>query len=170
MPAQRFACTPGGTIARGRRRLRLLLVSLCGSMLVATAVVWAQGRFATGVVPLLVAGVAWTAWRMSGDLDLLWLELDRGRLVVRMRRQRREVELGGACARRLDADERLHLERLASSAGVTASTGGFDSSRLGEFDLHAGDLRNAVLVETADARLVVTPDEPDAFVAAVRTT
>jgi hypothetical protein len=167
MAAERFACTPGGAIARGRRRLRLLFAGLGGALLAATLLAWAQGRLVAGLLPLVVAGVVGTAWRMSGDLDVLELELADGRLAVRMRRQRREVGVRGARARRLDAGERRHLERLATTAGVTASTGGFDSSLLGEFDLHAADLENAVLVETEADRLVVTPDRCDDFVAAL---
>jgi hypothetical protein len=168
MPAQRFACTPGGAIARSRRRMRLLFAGLGGTLVAAALLAWAQGRLAAGILPLVVAGIVRTAWRMSGDLDVLELELADGRLTVRMRRQLRAVAVGGARARRLDPEERRHLERLASSAGITASTGGFDSSRLGEFDLHATDLENAVLVETEEERLVVTPDRCEEFLAALR--
>jgi hypothetical protein len=144
-----------------------LLVGLAALMLLVAAAVWATAGWWSALLPLLTATLPWIAWRMSGDLDALWLELEDRRLVIQMRRRRQSVALVGARARRLDEDERRHLERLASSAGVTASTGGFDSRLLGEFDLYASDLAHGVLVETADERLVVTPDDPAELVAAI---
>ncbi len=172
MASRRFPCTAGGAIARGRRRLRWLLWGLTGLMLASTVAVWGSGRVLAGLVPLAVAAVPWTAWRMSGDLDVLFLELEGARLTVRTRRRRFDFDLGdpaGARARPLDAEERAHLERLASTAGLTAGSGGFDSRRLGEFELHASDLANAVLIESGDLRLVLTPDSPAEFCAALRT-
>jgi hypothetical protein len=168
MTARRFPCTPGGAILRGRRRLRLLLVGLTLLMLaVAAATWWGAGRFWPGLLALLVALVPWTAWRMSGDLEPLWLELDRGRLTVQMRRRRERLPLAGATARRLDPDEVEHLERLATTGGVAAGSGGFESHRLGEIDLYASDLSHAVLVELGESRLIVTPDDPEGFLAAM---
>jgi hypothetical protein len=85
---------------------------------------------------------------------------------VKARRRRLDFDLGDPAAvraRPLELDERRHLEGLASTAGLTAGTGGFDSQRLGEFELYASDLANAVLVEGGDLRLVLTPDAPAAF-------
>ncbi len=163
----RFRCTPGGSIAAGQRRLGCLLLGLAALMLgVAGAVLWG-GRVLPGLLSAGVALVAWTAWRMSRDLAPLWIEAASGRLVVQTRRQRLEVPLDAATARRLEPDELAHLERLASVGGLVAGTGGFDSHRLGEFDLYASDLGNAVLVEAGDHRLIVTPDDPDGLVRAL---
>jgi hypothetical protein len=108
------------------------------------------------------------AWRMSGDLDLLGLDLADGRLTIQMRRRRERFTLEGAAARRLTAEEIAHLERLATNGGVTAGTGGFESHLLGELDLYATDLANAVLVDLGEeARLVVTPDDPEGFLEAL---
>jgi len=164
---RRFPCTAGGAIARGRRRLRGLLVGLALLMAGVGAATLAFGRIGAGVLALLVALAAWTAWRMSGDLDPLWLELEGDRLAIQMRRRRERFPVAGAAARRLDPDETAHLERLATSGGVTAGSGGFESHRLGELDLYASDLAHAVLVELPERRLVVTPDDPEGFVAAV---
>jgi hypothetical protein len=78
------------------------------------------------------------------------------------------VPLAGAVARRLDPAEVRDLERLATLGGVTAGSGGFESRRLGEIELYASDLRNAVLIESGEERLVVTPDEADRFVESLR--
>jgi len=166
--AIRFPCTVGGAIAEGRRRLGWLLGGLALLMLgVAVWMAWTERVF-PAILCVMVAGVAWTSWRMSGDLDPLWLEVDGESLHLQLRRKRVSSPLLAPTARRLSDGEIAYLTGLTSRAsGIVAGTGGFDSQRLGEFNLYASDLSRAVLVETGESRLIVTPDEPDAFVAAV---
>jgi Bacterial PH domain len=154
-------------VARGRRRLAALLLGLAGLMAAVAVATLAAGRPWPALAATLVAGVPWLAWRMSGDLDPLWLELDDGRLTVQMRRRRERFEVAGAAARRLTGEEIAHLEGLATTAGVVAASGGFDSHRLGEITLTASDLAHAVLIDLGETRLVVTPDDPAAFLAAL---
>ena len=136
-------------------------------MLAVAAAAFAYGVRWPALFALLVALIPWTAWRMSGDLDPLWLDVDQGTLHLQLRRRRLRHPLAGAEARRLTPEEIAHLERLAASGGVVAGTGGFDSRLLGEFDLYASDLGNAVLLDLGETRLVLTPDGPDAFLAAL---
>ncbi len=162
-----FPCTPGGRIAAGRRRLRTILgiVGLT-ALTVAVLAAW-LGR----VVPALLAGgagmMALFAGRMSGDLDPIGLVITGDRLTIRMRRRRETLPIRGVAVRRLDAEEIEHLGRLATLGGVTAGTGGFDSHRLGELDLYASQLDNAVLIDRGETSAVVTPDEPEAFIDAL---
>jgi hypothetical protein len=165
--ARRFPCTPGGAILRGRRRLAALLLGLSLVLVLVALAAFSSGRRWPALLALLVALVPWTAWRMSGDLDPLWLELDGPRLVLQMRRRRERREVAGAAARRLTPEETAHLERLATTGGVVAGTGGFDSHLLGEVDLAASDLAHAVLLDWGESRLVVTPDDPESFLAAL---
>ena len=81
-----------------------------------------------------------------------------------------EGEVKAACAkvRRLAASEIRHVERLASVGGIVAGSGGFDSHLLGEFDLYASNLQNSLFVDAVGSRLVVTPDQPDEFIATFR--
>lgn len=187
MKARRFPCTAGGAILRGRLRLRRLLVGLTLLMTVVGAVTIASGQVFPGIFALLVALVPWTAWRMSGDLDPVWLELSQGSrgsslspgstgergnginstLTVQMRRRSERFPVAGAEARRLTAEEIASLERLATSGGLVAGTGGFESRLLGELDLYASDFANAVLLEAGDQRIVVTPDDPEGFLGAL---
>jgi hypothetical protein len=181
---QRFPCAPGGAIRRGRRRLAGLLLGLALLLVAVAGAAWWSGRRWPAVLALAVALVPWMAWRMSGDLDPLWLEIEsepggsgvgeiggigghRRQLVVQMRRRRERRDLAGAAARRLTPGETAHLERLVTAGGVSAGTGGFDSQLLGEFDLAASDLAHAVLLDWGESRLIVTPDEPAAFLAAL---
>ncbi|HEX7181371.1 MAG TPA: hypothetical protein VF756_05980, partial [Thermoanaerobaculia bacterium] len=137
MSALRFPCTPGGAILRGRRKLRALLVGLALFMVVVAVAAWIAGRIGPGVIALLVALIPWTAWRMSGDLEPLWLELAGGWLTVQMRRRRERFQVSGAEVRRLGPEETAHLEGLATTGGVTTGSGGFESRLLGEIDLYA---------------------------------
>jgi hypothetical protein len=163
MKAQRFPCTAGGAVLRGRLRLRRLLLGLTVLMAVVGVITIAVGRLFPGIFALLVALVPWMAWRMSGDLDPLWLDVSKGTLTVQMRRRNERFQIAGADARRLTPEEIESLERLTTSGGLVAGTGGFESRLLGEFDLYASDLANAVLLESGDLRMVVTPDDPEAF-------
>jgi len=165
---RQFPCTPGGAILGGRRRLRALLLGLTLLMLAVGALTLTAGQIGPGLWALVVALVPWTAWRMSGDLDPFWLDLEDGRLAIQMRRRRERFAASGAQARRLEPDEIAHLESLTTTGGVTAGSGGFESHRLGEFDLYASDLAHAVLVDLGETRLIVTPDDPEGFVQALR--
>jgi len=167
MTARRFACSPGGAIRRGRLRLRRLLVGLAILMLGIAIAAWWTGQRWPAVFAILVAAVPWTAWRMSGDLEPLWLEAGDGFLAIQMRRRRERFPAAGSEARRLTEEETAHLERLATSGGVAAGTGGFESSLLGELDLYASDFAHAVLVDLGERRLIVTPDDPAGFLAVV---
>lgn len=164
---QRFDCTPAGAIGAGKRTLARLLLGLCLAMVVVAVVVWVGDRKLPALLCLGVAFVLWTAWRMSGDLDLMWIDVARDRLVIQLRRQRVDLPLLAPRARRLDDEESSHVERLASRGLMVAGTGGFDSHLLGEFNLYATDLAHAVMVDTGDSRVVVTPDDPDGFVTAI---
>jgi hypothetical protein len=170
MKAQRFPCTAGGAILRGRLRLRRLLLGLTLLMTAVGIATIAVSRVYPGIFALLVALVPWTAWRMSGDLDPLWLELSqgsKGTLAVQMRRRSERFPIAGAEARRLTPEEIESLERLATSGGLVAGTGGFESRLLGELDLYASNFANAVLLEAGELRMVVTPDDPEAFLASL---
>lgn len=136
-------------------------------MLAVALAAFLVGRRWPALFALLVALIPWTAWRMSGDLDPLWLDIvpgGQGTLTLQLRRRRIRHPLGGVEARRLAPQEIAHLETLATAGGLVAGTGGFDSHLLGELELYASDLGNAVLLDWGETRLVLTPDEPDVFV------
>ena len=174
-----FRCTPGGAVAAGRRRVRRLLLGAALLMLVIGVTVLVGGRWGPALLCAGAAFLSFFAWRMSGDLDPLWLTLGPGELTVQMRRQRASVVLRNASARRLTPEEGAHLASLSSAAGVTFASASYESVLLGSFDLHATDLAHAVLVETDvpeeereidepdRRRWIVTPDEPESFLRAV---
>lgn len=165
---RRFECTRAGVIQRGQRRITLLLVGLSIGMIGVAIVVWVSGRIFPGLLALGVAMVTFTAWRMSCELNLKWLSVDGDTLTLRAVHQQIQVPIEGLSLRRLNSSEIEHLERLASVGGIVAGSGGFDSHILGEFDLYATDLTNSILIESNDIRLIVTPDRPEEFLAAVK--
>lgn len=164
---RRFLCTPSPAHRAGRRRLALILVTLTVVALAAAGLAWAGDRPVPTVLALIVAVLPMFAWRMSGDLDPVELWLEGGRLTVRTRRHLLPWPVAGANGRRLTGDEIAHLTRLSDTAGFLTSASAIDSHRLGEIELYASDLANAVLVDTGEDRLVVTPDDPEGFLHAL---
>ena len=166
----RFSCTPSGIIASSRRRFSYFLLVLALAMVVATVAMILAGRFVPALLAAGVGLVVGMAWRMSRELSLQWLEISESQLKVQTATVRFEVPLEGATTRALERGEIDHIGRLASTAGLVAGVGGFDSHLLGEFDLYATDLENAVLIDCGEERFVVTPDNPREFLAAAATT
>jgi len=166
-PTPIFTCTPGGVIAVSRRRFKHFLWAMTAIVLVAAVGAWLTDRAGSALVAAIVALIPWTAWRMSGDLDALFLRIDGEILVLQLRRQRLDFPLHGVRARPLIEDEIAHLRGLATRGGLTSGSGGFDSHLMGEVELFASDLANAILVEAGESRLVLTPDEPQRFLDAL---
>jgi len=50
---------------------------------------------------------------------------------------------------------------LITTAGFTLSTGGYESHRLGEFEMFATDLTNSLLLFYEETGVILTPDDPD---------
>lgn len=172
---RKFRCSPGGAVALGRRRIRRLLATLTLLMAAFGAWMFLIGRWGPGLICVGAVALILLSLSMSSDLDPLWLTVGGRRLSVQMRRQRQSLELVGASARRLSAEELVHLASLSSASGVIFATASFESHVLGAFDLFATDLKNAVAVEV-DAtenddeeriRWVLTPDDVDGFLEAL---
>jgi len=158
-----FACSLGGQIATGRKRLRALLLGVAIAMLAMAVVVAATGRIGPALLALGAAGLAWFSWRTGTELDLESLEIRENTLNVKLRRHEVSIPLDGLRSRRLTAEEIQHLEKLSSLGPFTAGSGGFDSHLLGEFDLYATHFESAVLIETEGLRFVLTPDDPESL-------
>lgn len=162
-----FRCTPDGVVATGQRRLARVFGLLGLSLFVAAGFAFLTRQIFAGAVALVLAFGVFIIYRMSRELDPTALVVEDGNLAILMRHAMRRLALGETSIRRLTEDEIEHLAGLTSSGGFVAGAGGFDSHILGEFDLYASRLENAVLVETSDGRVIVTPDEPDDFIATI---
>lgn len=167
MEARRFACSEGGELARKRRRRRAALVGVSVlTWALALVTLW-QGRTGPAVLAAGAALLTWAAQRWSRELDLLWVEVKDDTLVMRTKRRLLDFPLTGARARRLSHGEVEHLEGLARYASPFLASASYDSHLLGEFDLYGTRLGNAVLVSSGEDQVVVTPDDPQAFLDAV---
>ncbi|MEE8367974.1 MAG: PH domain-containing protein [Thermoanaerobaculia bacterium] len=166
-PKKRFECTLAGSISSGRSRLTLLLVGLGVLMLGVAVAMLLSGRFFPATLSFVVGLIALFCWRLSHDLEPLWIEVEDTEFSIYLRSRRVRFPLPVRSARVLEANEKKHLVGLASAGGIVAGAGGFDSHLLGEFELYASNLDNAVLVEAGAVRLVLSPDDPGGFVAAL---
>ncbi len=165
--SKNFGCTPDGVVASGQKRLARVFALLALALLAAGGYAFLTRQVFGAALALLLALGVFVVYRMSRELDPTELVVEDQTLAIFMRHALRRIPLEGATVRRLNEEEIEHLAVLTSSGGFVAGSGGFDSHVLGEFDLYASRLENAVLLETLDGRLIVTPDEPDAFVAAI---
>ncbi len=170
-PALTFPCSLGGAVARGRKRLRQFLGFLLLLMIGVAISAFYFGRIGGGILALIAAIGPLIALGLVGETDLDVLQLSSGLLIIRLGSGTERIALAGAVPRRLEEEEIRHLERLAGHAGIVAGTGGYDSAQLGVFDLYASNLHNSILIETTiddeEHRVVVTPDDPAAFLAAL---
>ncbi len=164
---ERFECTPDGVVASGQRRLARVFAFLGFALLAAAGFALVTQQVFGGAIALFVAFGVFVIYRMSRELDPTELVVEHESLTILMRHALRRLPLEGTIMRRLKPSEIEHLTVLTSSGGFVAGAGGFDSHLLGEFDLYASRLENAVLLETLDGRVIVTPDDPEAFVAAI---
>lgn len=144
-----------------------LFTGLGGALTVAVLFSWLTRQMFAGVLAFGLGFGVFIVYRMSRELDVSELRIEDDTLVVVMRRALRRLPLANSHARRLDRTDVEHLEGLTSLGGFVAGSGGFDSHRLGEFDLYASRLDHSVLVETEDGRVIVTPDDPEDFLQAL---
>ena len=168
-PSRRFACTLGGSIQRGRVWLLRSYFVIAALMLGAAVLTWPRGSWLGLFLEVSLLLVCLWILRATGGLVPRWIEIDDDSLRLLTRSSLIRMPVAGATARRLSDSERRHLEGLATN-WIALPSGGFDSRLLGEFDLYASNFENAVLVEAHDIRMVVTPDDPDGFIAALPAT
>ncbi len=162
-----FSCTAEGVVAASRRRLGFVFAALGGVLVAGVLFAILTRQLFAGSLALFLALGVFVIHRMSRELEPTELDVKAGSVSIFMRHALRRLPLEDAVVRRLEPHEIDHLAGLTSTGGFVAGAGGFDSHILGEFDLYASRLENAVLLETTDGRAIVTPDQPDEFVAAV---
>lgn len=167
--SERFACTAGGSVEADRRKLQRGLIVLALAVFAIAALLVVRGGVGSAVILTLVGAMTAYAARMARDLDLLWIEWNPGggdeALILQLRRQRLPRPAPRS-ARLLTDDEVEHLRQLTRWSGFQVATGGYESRMLGEIEVYTSNLERPVLLQLAEEALVVTPDEPERFVAA----
>ena len=116
------------------------------------------GLCATLLVGGIVVAVSW----------IQGYRLDHGALVVERLGRPLVWPLAGLVAVEGDRAALRHALRICGNDGVGAISGRFWSRRLGRFRAYVTDADNAVVLRWPHLTLVVSPDRPATFVAAVR--
>jgi hypothetical protein len=112
-----------------------------------------------GVAIVLVLAAAWTPVHAEVASGAVRIERRLARAVEIPLARVRAAEVLGA---------REGFRRVAGLGGPGISYGRFASQDLGEFELYDWGGGGYVLLQTDGGRVVLTPEDPDAFVAAVR--
>jgi hypothetical protein len=139
-----------------------------GVLLLTVAVVvvlFARGVPAVYGVP--AAGLMMVVLALTYAMSPLRYEVDAGQLVVRRQIGRLTVDLAGA---RVAADPLAFrgLVRVAGNGGFFALHGWFYSRRLGMVRVYARNSTHPIVLRVARGpRLVLSPDDPERFLAAL---
>jgi hypothetical protein len=118
------------------------------------------------LVPIAVAAILAAIWAFSP----VAARVEGGEIHV-ARKLARTVVIPVADVRRVERVAPQYVRRLRRVGGTSAGAvryGHFRSPELGDVQLYAWRSDGYVLLDTDDARILVTPDDPDAFVAQVR--
>jgi len=75
--------------------------------------------------------------------------------------------LAGLRSATVDRTAMARAFRRWGNGGVYAVTGAFSTPRLGVFRAYVTDTQRTVVLQLADATLVVSPDDPEAFARAI---
>lgn len=127
---------------------------------------WLALGLLLSLVPLLVAGILGAAWALAP----VGATVEGGAVVV-ARRAGGPAVIPLAAVRSaavLSPEEAAGFRRIAGTAMGSIRYGRFSSAALGRFQLHGWRSGPCVLLETAEGRVVLTPEDPEGFVARVR--
>lgn len=91
-----------------------------------------------------------------------------GQLLVHRLGWSTKFDLGRLSAFSANPHAMMGSIRLFGSAGLFCIIGYYRNGVLGHYRAYATDSKNAVVLEFGDAKIVVSPDDPPAFVAALR--
>ncbi len=117
-----------------------------------------------GLLVAAVAAILPAAWALAPTgLAIEGRVLEVERILFPVRIPLDEIRAVAA----LPADGLKGVMRLAGTSGLFGYYGRFGSKRLGSFRMYATRCKGLVLVDTAKARYLVSPDEPDRFVEAL---
>jgi hypothetical protein len=156
------------------RRVRLVSwfcsILVGGLAIVALAVVMGSRASVRPIWPAVLAPVVTTAIMVS----VAWFSQVRGYLLTKdellVHRRNRETRftLDGLQSVSVDREAMAWSVKIFGNDGLGAITGRFRNKRLGAYQAFVTDRTRAVVLRWPDRCLVVSPDRPDEFAAAVR--
>jgi hypothetical protein len=98
---------------------------------------------------------------------VLGYRLEGHKLIVQRGGWNTEIPLRGLISAQADPEAMRSSIRLFGNGGLYVIAGWFWNKKLGRFRAYANDPNRAVVLRLIDRTIVVTPDEPDRFVAAL---
>lgn len=137
--------------------------------------VWVVSALVVGLLGAgAVASEALWVWSLYGGLVVLYLaravwgySVQDGAVVVHRLAWTTRFDLESLQDVEVDPDVLANSSHIWGSGGFFALTGRYRHSRLGRVRVYASSSTNGVVLYLADGPVVLTPDDPDAFVDAV---
>lgn len=140
--------------------LTALTVTASAIIIGAAAYVWSRGGEVVGLL-LLVIQTILLAFTVRG------YELVPGELRIRRLWWHTTWPLNGAVKATVRPDVMARSWRIWGNGGVFAVSGHFSNATLGRYRAFVTDFTRTVVIDTPRGIVVVSPDQPDDFVAAV---
>ena len=140
---------------------------------------WSRALTAISVLlAVAMAGLVWTGATegavvlgavvaLAGALAVRGYAVEPGVVVVLRPGWRTRLDLGGLESAEADPDAMRWAWRTWGVGGPFAFVGSYRSGRTGSFRAYATDRARSVVLRWPDRTVVVTPDDPEAFVTAV---
>lgn len=94
-------------------------------------------------------------------------EIREGTLEVRRLGWRTKIDLAGLKSAQADPSALRGSIRTCGNGGLYSFTGWYWNKKIGSYRAYATDLKRAVVLTFESRRIVVTPDDPEAFVRAL---
>lgn len=132
------------------------------SAIMAAVVIGAFASGATVAVVLVFVVVA-----LAGAFAVRGYTVETDAVIVRRPGWETRLDLDGLEDVEADPDAMTFALRTFGIGGPFAFVGRYRSGRVGPFTAYATDRARAVILRWPDRTVVVTPDDPDTFVAAV---
>ena len=116
----------------------------------------------------LIAVLPWTILGATALFAVRGFFLDRNCLVVQRLGWNTRIPLQGLQSVTVDPDAMKGSLRLAGNGGLFAFTGLFRNQKLGLYRAYVTDPRRCVVLRLPKRPIVVSPDNPNEFVAAAK--
>jgi hypothetical protein len=142
------------------RELTALTAISTGMIVMAVTFVWSQGARLT---PVLMLGIL----AVPLALTVRGYELAPGELRIRRLWWDTRWPLDGAITAAVRPDVMARSWRLWGNGGMFAVSGRFSNAALGRYRAFVTDFKRTVVIETPRGIVVVSPEHPEQFVAAI---
>lgn len=137
------------------------------------AMVFGTGAFARGLsaIPfwavILLTAVPLLTMLISAAFMVRGYVLTDGFLTIKRLGWETSLNLARLASATVDPNSPLGSIRLFGNGGFFAFSGWYRNKKLGVYHLYATDMKKAVVIRFSDKTVVISPDDPEKFVAAI---